>query len=199
MKDNRGITLVEIIVVVAIIAILAGGAVLSTGAISTWQLNNGAKSFEMFYSKSRLQAMAKADIGGMIVYQKDGKVTFGMTSKEEMNLSTFDINQSEISIPSGIAITLTLEENTDAGLSQDYLLAALEASRPAKPTITTDALNLGAINFRKGTGAQLPVTYIITSGGGSTGEYFITKIVLELKGKTIVYRIEPTTGTYTKE
>lgn len=199
MKDNQGITLVEIIVVIAIIAILAGGAILSTGMISTWQLNNGGKSFETFYSKSRLQAMAKADIGGMIIYQKDGKVTLGMATKEEMNFSAFQINQNEISIPSGIVITLTLEEDGGTGLSQEYILDPLGADRPANPIINAGTLNIGAFNFKKGTGAQIPVTYTITSGGGATGEYHITKIVLGLKGKAIVYRIEPTTGTYTEE
>lgn len=199
MKNNRGITLVEIIVVIAIIAILAGGALLSTGAISSWQLNSGAKTFEMFYSKTRLQAMAKADIGGMIVYKKDGKVTLAMTSKEEMNLSAFDIDQNEVTIPSGISITLTLEEAADTGLSEDYSISTLDATRPANPTVTSGELNLGAINFRKGTGAQLPVLYTMDSGAGVTGEYYLTKIVLELKGETIIYRIEPTTGTYTKE
>jgi len=199
MNDNRGVTLVEIIVVIAIIAILAGGVIFSSGAISNWQLNNGAKSFEMVYGKSRLQAMVKADTGGMTVYKKEGKVTFGIVTKEEMNNSSFDAFVDETSINSRILVTVTLEEVGGTGLTIECPLSTLGSIRPISPGIVDGELNIGAIKFRKGTGAQLPITYTTNLGPGVSGEYLITKVVLELKGEKIVYQIEPATGTFTKE
>ena len=199
MNDNRGVTLIEIIVVIAIMVIMAGGAIFSSGAINNWQLDNGAKSFEMVYGKSRLQAMVKADTGGMTVYKKDGKVTFGIVTKEEMNNSSFDAFVDETSINSKISVTVTLEEVGGTGLAIECPLSTLGSIRPISPGIVDGELNIGAIKFRKGTGAQLPIIYTTNLGPGVSGEYLITKVVLELKGETVVYRIEPATGTFTKE
>lgn len=199
MKDNRGVTLVEIIVVIAILAILSAGAAFSSGMISNWQLNSGAKSFETIYSKSRLQSMVKADVGGMAIYKKDGVITFGIVSKEDMNNSSFNSFSNEVFINSQIEVAITLEEVGGTGSVTEYLLSEPSIIRPISPTVLDGKLNIGGIRFRKGTGAELAVKYTNANGAGISGEYLITKVVFELKGKQIVYQIVPATGTYTKE
>lgn len=199
MKDNRGVTLVEVIVVIAIIAIMAAGAAFSSGMIYNWQLNSGAKSFEMIYGKSRLQSMVKADVGGMVIYKQDGAITFGIANKDDMNSSSFNLFTNEVSINSKIAIAITLEEVGGTGSITEYILSAPGSIKPISPAVIDGELNLAAIKFRKGTGTELPIKYTTSNGSGVSSEYLITKVVLKLNGKSVSYMIEPATGTFTKE
>lgn len=192
MKDDKGVTLVELIVVIAIMAILAGTVALSSGIIYSWQLNSGAKAFESMYSKSRLQAMAKADVTGMSLYEEDSQLTYGIHK-------TDDTFTNDVSINGKIEVWVQLEKIDGSGIVQVYQVENTGVTRPIIPTITSTSINIATFSFVKGTGAEKGVTYNSSLDPSQNGDYYITQVKLTLGSKELSYSIEPATGNLTQD
>ena len=59
VKNNKGFSLVEMLVVMAILAILTGGAVASISIVNNANVNKAASALDSAFSKARTNGMAK--------------------------------------------------------------------------------------------------------------------------------------------
>jgi prepilin-type N-terminal cleavage/methylation domain-containing protein len=90
--DSAGVTLVELIIVVAIISVIAGALVLSTGFIGKSRVNKAYNKLQSDYSTARNNTMSKATASDLILYQKDNYYYIQVGSEQGERLIT--TNQS---------------------------------------------------------------------------------------------------------
>jgi len=108
MKENKGFSLIELIVVLAILAILAGILVGATGAVGNRKLNKYTSLLDEFMKKTRIDAMAQNDVCGLRIYEendvyyvetygeinKNGSTEYKVKDKQKLG----DVSDIEISI-----------------------------------------------------------------------------------------------------
>ncbi len=71
--NDRGFSLIELIIVIAVIAILSTGIILGTGRIANWQLNKTTQTVNSALNTAMVQAMSKGNVSGVIFYELDEK------------------------------------------------------------------------------------------------------------------------------
>lgn len=85
-KDNRGFTLVEVLVVLAIAAIITAMAGLTLGVVNNANVSKAATRFESMLNRSRSESIARGtDAGTLTITCENGKV-YGQIGTGEKEL-----------------------------------------------------------------------------------------------------------------
>lgn len=185
-KDNRGFSLVELIVVMAIMAVVVGVSISMVLSMSNWKVNRAIETLDSEMNKAMVSATTKGDVAGLLVYQLDGtyyaavikescKETSGVYKlTDDRTYSVTELGDSSLTIKfnfRGVGTSSTL----------DYTLT----NQIDKENMTTAA----QILFAKGTGriAQVEIS-------GSDYNYSGVEISNSRTSRSIV--IYPATGKH---
>ena len=111
LTDNKGFSLVEIMVVIAILMILVGMAALSYSVVSNANVSKAANSLNSAFATARATSMAKGiDAGTLTLKIIDGKLYSYIGSEADGHAAT----ASQMEKISNNAMTVTLANSSDA-------------------------------------------------------------------------------------
>lgn len=86
LKNNKGFSLVEMLIVIGVMAILTGIVATSVALVNNANVSRAAKTFESLLNQSRTQSMAKgSDAGKLTITKENGKV-YGQIGTGEKEL-----------------------------------------------------------------------------------------------------------------
>lgn len=83
MNKNRGITLIELIIVIAIISILSLGTALSIGLIGYGDAKSATGRITTVLARVRLENMTKKEQYYLVIYQKDNDYYLSIQTDED--------------------------------------------------------------------------------------------------------------------
>ena len=185
-KDNRGFTLVELIVVMAMMAVIVGVSVSLVISMTNWKVNRAVETVDSEMNKAMVAAMSKNDVAGLLVYQYNGTY-YATMIKENCYESAGYYNLSSDRIYSE-------KKLGDSSLTFKFLLKGVGTGSDTTYTLTnqTDKANMSTAAqflFAKGTGRISTVVI-----GGNTYNYSGLEISNSRKSRSIV--IYPATGKH---
>lgn len=168
--NNRGVSLIEIIVVVAIITILTASSVSAMSYLTRGNAKKAAKTVYSFVTQSRTDAMTKSGNWSLTI-KKSGDNFVLVTECTDFYFG-------------GV-----LRNCLDASGSEAYDKTVLDSSVTGITCggVAVDDANPYVINFKKSTGAVDKI-----NGSEATGGY--TDIVVSLSGNTRTLRLYHLTG-----
>lgn len=175
MRNNKGISLVEIIIIIAILAVLAGGTISGINYIRYANTKNCANVINAAIGRVRIEAMSKTNKPSLYIYQHN-------------NNYFMRVIDNTISDPT----TLFNENGTRLSNSQVQLCYRTSGMDPSDPDVvindtTPEFLRIG---FVKNTGGIEPiagtnsVNQILIRNQNGTLEYTIT--LVQATGKHII-------------
>lgn len=91
MKDNRGFSLVEIMVAIAIIGVLIGASVLSINMVTRANVDKGMKLVTDGMSKLQTECLSKSKPTYMFIYQDSSDGDYYMKYSKTLHTSVSDI------------------------------------------------------------------------------------------------------------
>lgn len=102
MKNQKGFSFVEMILVIAIVAILTGVAGISIGLIARSNVNRTVQKLDSAFSQARTQSMAKGNLRGMLfltyennrVYCYVGSATNPKRNEEKVEIAVAPVQVS---------------------------------------------------------------------------------------------------------
>lgn len=178
MKNNRGFSLIELIVVIAIMTILAGMIIGYTGAVGSRRVNKCTSLMDGAMKKARVDTMTKSDTCGVRFYQEDGIYYADIVGEEVKNG----------------AIEYKTREKVNLGQAGDITITLCNALGTDKEVLAdNDENSYILIKYARGTGA---VTAIRT-GRDSFDRTDRTQIFIDRGEKTKCIEIVPETGKHT--
>lgn len=188
MKNRKGFSLVELIVVIAIMAIVLGVGALSISTLTKQKEKTASKDIYNMYGSSQLVAMSKDDTMFGLTYY-DGQVSVGTYYKKNKATAVFDLIEQK-KIASGVEICLKLKDGSTVNIGD-----------PASG-------NEGAvfIKFDRNTGRTSGGSYVYKNGSsyGGAGVTFddlescsdVTHIIIKRGGGDYDIVIVPLTGKF---
>ncbi len=136
---NKGVSLVELVVVIAILGIISGGLIASVG-IGKWANARGcAERMDSKLEQAKTMAMSKKDAGYLVLYRKeDGCYTSFTTS-----LSSYEpqVEKEERIGGKEVEITLHLEKEMERKLASEFVYFSFDrASGALKPCLVREGV-----------------------------------------------------------
>ena len=92
-KDNRGLSLVEVIIVVTILSLVAGGAYLGVGVISGKNAEKCAKFIQAAFQDTRITTMGKTQAYLDIYRDRNGNVCIKEVEVDGAGISTESVKE----------------------------------------------------------------------------------------------------------
>ena len=117
-NNNKGFSMVELIITIAIMAILTGSFVAAAGYLKYANAKSGAKKINTELSELRIESMSKMNTPYMYLYNIGGttymKVVAGENANKAKENGLLDKNTTKIT--DGKAVTITMDKSTGAFL-----------------------------------------------------------------------------------
>ena len=103
LKNNKGVSLIEMMVVIAIIAVVGGLAVLSFSLVRNADVAKSAETLKSSLAAAKSRSMAKGDANGKLSITKDGHNTYyvsvGGGDKMVLAKGGMKVYWAEVSVP----------------------------------------------------------------------------------------------------
>ncbi len=139
MEKNRGISLIEVLVVVIILAVFVGGIALTYSVVHSADTNGCTQSLDTYLEKAKNECMSKEEPVYMVVYKSSdsGYPGYYIGTVKKADLTTYSTNPKDDRKIAGNQINISVESSTGSSIDID---------------------NSGVyFSFDRGTGAFLPV------------------------------------------
>lgn len=186
MKDNKGFSMVELIVVIAVMAILVISAVSLTGAQSGWKVNRAAEMMDSAMNRTMTQAMSKGGTPSLLIYELNGTYYAVLASDScKTGVSTYAVTEDKVlqryelgRAPMRITFSYT-------GTMGETVPSVTLADQSSEGNLTSVA----ELTFERTTGAIKKVTV-----GGV--ECYYTGVSISLNGRAADIEIHSATGRH---
>lgn len=168
MKDNRGISLTEIVVVMAIMIVLTGAGISFMGFIPRSQVKGCTNDLNIAVNKAKTDAMSFYSCKLTIRVESDG-IYADMKKKEKPTDTVYKVTETKKVGESGVVLKAVLKDKTSSALTDSKTLSV------------GDFIDIG---FIRSTGGFSTISGKITLGGGTIADdtYYLSDITVE-KGK----------------
>lgn len=150
--NNRGMSLVEIIIVIALMSVIAGVAGYGLSLISNKPVEECAKKVEMALNRNRTNTMGKLT-GWLEFYMKDGRLTVKECLNNTNDPAQMQITETVIGAE-GVAMKITY----DTGSPHDV------GTEPFRVAFTRDSGAVRAFEIQAGGAAQKCKEILIYKG-----------------------------------
>lgn len=201
-KRNKGMTLIELVVVMAILSILSTGLYSMTGVLTGRGARKTADELISLLSRAKVTAMGRSKGAGEAVYNADtdvyirfcqtannttGAVLVGGTDTTPVQLTGRGVTISAV-VSKGI--TDKLDAAGDISINDVRLRTGYSSF--------DDEMSGVRIAFNRKNGSMIP--YAVTKQDGKiTEKQYIKKLIVKQGDKEIVIRITPATGDIWEE
>ncbi len=172
LKDNKGFSFIEVIVVVAIIAVLAASSVSAMSYLLRGDIKKATKTVYSEIASNRTYAMAKP---GDWIFTVDN--SSGVFVLESINAESINADGSYVN-----PVTYSEEKLSNRVSSIEVKICAADGS------VVSDYTTLNSISFKKSTGAVKAVNGITANYGG------YAEIKVDISGNSRVLRLYFLTG-----
>jgi prepilin-type N-terminal cleavage/methylation domain-containing protein len=127
MKNNKGFSLVELVVVFSILLVLTGVVVLNFGVITNWQLNKSVQSIDDNLNKIKVMSLSDSDNEEptLKLSMNNNDLIINVNDGDDLNLGEYlvtidyeDVNRDEL--PSLVLGTqeITISFNNSGGFNE---------------------------------------------------------------------------------
>ena len=150
LKNNKGFSLLELLIVITVSLILVGGAVIGINLVHNANVNSAAERLESAFNSARSISMAKGQNAGAITFRVVGESVYAYIGDPEYGRGdTVTTSEMEL-ICTG---ALTAHADVDIGASENPDITGINVD---DPTDISDKFT-----FRKGlTGKRVAMMYI---------------------------------------
>lgn len=180
-RQDRGFSMVELIVVTAIMAVLSVAAVSGIGMVSGWKLNQSVKRLESALDETKINAMSREACILEISKDAAGDYYIKMTGAEDEKLADDRISISYLR--DDAAVEYPLEE------SQPLRLSYQRSSGAFSPLILTWQVDESA-----SAGKRYTYSYQTTGSGGNYS--YCSGIIVRMGTRETVIRLVKDTGRH---
>ncbi len=143
MEKNKGVTLIELIVVVAILGVLIGGIALSLNIVNSTDINSCTQALDSSLEKTKNECMTKAEQQYLVLYKSADPDYSGyyVGSTTETGLATYTNSPKTDRRIGGakLQISVTLDSGTVIDVTSNPVFVAFDRATGAFRYIVTGA------------------------------------------------------------